>query len=185
MSSPKNIQRDATFAEPGQALIPIATSAPATAPTVSCDGLIHYDYAKAQAGYSTVISVTAAEVGSFGVFIQQPHKDRQPYRVKANILVQDDTGQEHNAQFMLLIGYGTAPITTSGNVITDPIYIPFKNQLDDLIILEDVLSTDPKYGEPVYFGIAVLGPVTNAIYFGHISVQNLGVKPPTMQNAVC
>lgn len=185
MSAPKNIQRDGTYAQPGSALIPITTSGPYTAPTVTCDGLVHYDYGKAQAGYTAQLTVTADNVGAFGVFIQQPRRDRHPYRVKASIVVQDDTGQEHDARFMLLIGYASAAITTDSNVISDPIYIPFSNQIDDLIILEDVLSTDPNYGQPAFFGIAVLGPVTDATYFGHISVQNLGIKPPTMQNAVC
>lgn len=184
MSAPKNISRDAIYAEPGDILVPISTSGPYTAPTVSCDGLVHYDYAKAQAGYTAPLTITADNVGGFGVFIQGPRKDRVPYRVKASIVVQDDTGQQHDARFMLLIGYASGPITTGSNVISGPMYIPFKDQLDDLVILEDILPGDDNYGEPAFFGIAVLGPVTDATYFGHISVQNLGVKPPTMQNAV-
>lgn len=184
MSAPKNIQRDGTYAEPGAALISIASSAPATAPNVYSDGTVHYDYGMAHAGYTAQLSVAPFEVGAFGVWIQQPKKDRQPYRVKASIAIQDANGQTSEPVSTLVIGYASGPITGASHILSDPIYIPLHRYYDDLVILEDVLQESDNYGMPVFFGIAVLGEVADAIYFGHVSVQNLGVKPPTMQNAI-
>lgn len=183
MSAPKNIQRDGTYADPHKAMVASSASVSASTPGANSDGNVHYDYGSAQHNYATTtVTNTAGNVSCFGVWMTPPRKDRHPYRVKINGHLIGT--EEENPRLALVIGYAQDTITGT-DLLQDPIYLPIDGgQMDDLIIMEDVLKTNPDYDMPIYFGIAVIGIATAATYFAQISVQNLGVKPPTMQNAI-
>ena len=88
---------------------------------------------------------------------------------------------------MLVVGYAPASPTGSDDVIDQPYFIPFnQGEFDDVIIVPKLLDADPNFGRALYIGV-VFCPgttVSSLPAIGHISVQNLGIKPPTMHWAV-
>lgn len=126
-------------------------------------------------------SITGQNKKAIGVFINQPVRDRVPYRVKAYA-----AGPDSGVTFLIGVGYAPASITGSDDIISEPLYLPFNNKFDDLIVVEEEEEGDTYYGRPLCF--AVVAQSNNAgigdFLRAHISVQNLGVKGPTMQNAV-
>ena len=115
------------------------------------------------------------------VYIDPPVGDRVPYRVKAHA-----SGADSAVSFMIAVGYAPASITGTDDIISEPLYLPFHKSIDQLIVVEEEESGDTYEGRALCF--AVIAQADNAgigdYIRAHISVQNMAVKPPTMQNAV-
>lgn len=185
MSAPKNIQRDGTYLNPQNARIGASISADITAPTGNSTGSVNVDVGFVQYNYGAPISLTAGQVASFGVLMKPPEKDRHPYRIKIHAGITDGSVLDENPEIGLVIGYAPATPTGTDDAIESAAYFPIAgNQFDELFIIEDLDILDPLLDRALYFGIVVVGPVTAGNLYAHLSVQNLGVKPPTMQNAV-
>lgn len=183
MSAPKNIQRDGTYLYPKDVLIVPGSEYLATATTVLSNGpsATAIDYAKATLDFEANTAITILFARTFGIFINQPVGDRHPYRVKAALAYHEYVGAVSN----LIIGYGPATQTGSDDVITEIVKIPFLSIYDDLIIVDALPPGDALENRSLFIGIELNPAVAiTATARGHISVQNLGVKPPTMQNAV-
>lgn len=189
MSSPKNIQRDGIYIEPKTAdeiNWPTAVALNSAAFQANAKTAIHTDYA--QAFTRAAATANADEIELIGVYFQEPggtYGERVPYRVIADMVHVGQSGTIDNA--CVVIGYGPASPTGANDLIDEPYIIPFnQSRFDDLIIVPPLDSGDSNYGNPLFFGVgfmtsnAIAGLTTPA----HISVQCLGIKPPTMQNAI-
>ena len=184
--SPKNISRDATWIEPKTAddlTWPTQTAQNSATVTVNAKTAVHTD--KANATCRAAMTVSSQFLECIGVYMQAPVGDNVPYRVKADLVVVGQSGTFNNQA--VVVGYGPASPTGTNDTIDEPYFITFDQQrFDDLIIVPALDSGDPNYGRPLFVGVAHLaGQAVSGLYcFAHVSVQNLGVKPPTMQNAV-
>lgn len=184
MSAPKNIQRDAQFIFP-DATRDIGWSAdwPVTNPTgrANSDALVQEDFATVHSAHNTAIAIAANNTQGVGVNIRQPIGDRTAYRIKAR-------AQNSQGSFMctsLCIGYALATPTGTNDIIDQPIFLPFDKNFDDLVIIEALSDGDTFYGRALTVAIVIHGGLGFTHYINaHLSVQNLGIKPPTMQYAV-
>lgn len=187
MSSPKNIQRDGHWTEPKTANDTTWAADELIANTtakVNGPSAVSVDKANVHGDNVNTYSIAANEQRCIGVFIQEPDGDNTPYRVKASANVvgqsQDDT------DMAILVGYAPASITGTDDVIEDVYYIPFYGEFDDLIVVPTLVSGDPFYDRALCFGIAIQSEagITTKRLLGHLSVQRLATKPPTMAQAV-
>jgi hypothetical protein len=177
-----NLQRDGVFYESGSNEVTWATQYVESSETalVTIPPVVNYDYGVVYSNRFQT-SWTTTQLRAIGLAMQHPQGDRTPYRVKAGILVSGDEG--FRAQIM--VGYGPASLASGIDLqVDEPRYFPLVS--DDEIIVENQLPGDTYYGRPVIFSVVIAPPKTNAnaVVFAHLSVQNLGVKPPTMQNAI-
>lgn len=185
--SPKNIQRDGLWSKPETALdLAWSTQDNSTATTqrMNSSGSVVMDKGNAHAEYQTVLAITTDYRRSIGVLIQQPEKDNHPYRVLASGNI---NGFDKNLNgFAIMVGYAPLSPTGSDDVIEDPYFIPFAEEFDGLIQVPHLVAGDTYFGRALAIGlVAIAGETVSAAHiYGQISVQNLGVKPPTMQNAV-
>ena len=183
MSSPKNIQRDCIFVQPlSSALLGWSTAQAMTTATalMNSDGSTHVDFASAQSTHTATLSMTAGAIQAIGVLMQPPEGDRVPYRIKAHF--EEVTLATRS---FIMIGYGPASPDGDDDAIDEPVFLPFKEKFDDTVIVETLDSGDGNYGRVLAIGIAAYALSTSTFSLhGHISVQNLSVKPPTMAQAV-
>ncbi|NNE63030.1 MAG: hypothetical protein HKN34_03005 [Gammaproteobacteria bacterium] len=182
MSAAKNIQRDGYWIQPktsADLTWPTASNINAATFTVNAKTALHTDSACASSRAG--MTVSASQLECIGVYFAAPPDDNIPFRVKADLNVVGQSGTFNNQA--VVIGYGPASPTGSDDVIDEPFLIPFDQQrFDDLIVLPPLDSGDANYGRPIFFGVAHLAgqSVTSLFVIASISVQNLGVRPPTM-----
>jgi len=177
-----NIQRDFTLTVPGQTAIALPAGAINTDPLpVNADPVVYDDIASLNLVNGGVISLAADYVSGAACYLLAPLGDRTPYRVKASVAITDT-----DTKRFIVVGYAPASITGTSDLIADPVYIPFIGQFDDLLLVPAVEELDPNYGRALAVGIVVYAgaQLTNESVQGHLSVQRLGTKPPTMHNAV-
>lgn len=176
--SPVNIQRDGIWTNPkttADISWSTATAISTSPPLMNGDAVTYTDKAQAQAVHS-VATVNAGTGSAIGVLMDPPQGENWPYRVQASC----------RYEASILIGY--APATPDGNddIIEDEYYIPFERNFDGLIFVPALSSGDTYFGRALAIGVEVQ-PKSNVAalpILAHISVQNLGLKPPTMQYAV-
>ena len=185
MSAPKNIQRDAIFVEPDP-----TAYAWSTAVTIGLDPKINgpasqqVDFCSVTADVSTNYTHNSGSVRGIGCYFQSIDVERTPFRIRAS--VQDEGTYRDRFGGCIVIGYIEASPSGTDDVISGATYIPFQNELDELVIVEPEVSGETYYQRGVAFGL-LLNPyasITSSKQFAYLSVQNLGIKPPTMQNAV-
>ena len=84
--SAKNVQRDGTYVKHNQALTGWGAQFVHGNATGTVSGLatVFEDFAQVQADYTADITLTNSNCRAVGVYMQNPVKDRQPYRVKAS-----------------------------------------------------------------------------------------------------
>lgn len=170
-----NIQRDGSFANPSNldARVPWVVQATNLGVPLSSNQIISfYDYGFVASDTEAPATISPNEYGNIGLFIEPPRRDRVPYRIQASC----------SALGALMIGYGPAAITTESHSIQNVQYIPFGIKFDGILTIEPAVGTYE--GRPLYIGVATGEQQTAAYMPGYLSVQNLGVKPPTMQNAI-
>jgi len=177
-----NIQRDFTLAIPGQTAIALPAGAINTDPLpVNGDPVVYDDIASLNLANGGDISLAANYMSGAACYLLAPLGDRTPYRVKASIAITDT-----DTKTFIVVGYAPASVTGTADLIAEPMYIPFYGQYDDLLLVPAVDDLDPNYGRALAIGIVVYAGavLTNEQVQGHLSVQRLGTKPPTMHNAV-
>lgn len=184
--APKNIQRDGIFADPDSAKFTFSTVNAANVGNILLNGptAVNMDFASIACDVTDAITVTGSEKCAMGLYINGPIGDRTPYRVKATLKAGGTAPEVSNA--LLAIGFAPSSITGSDDIIVLPVYIPFKEEFDDIIIVESQISGDTFFGRALAIAV-VLQPsstITTKSIYATLSVQNLGVKPPTMQNAI-
>lgn len=179
--SPKNIQRDAIWVSPETTKIGWSITYPLTNVqyAMNASAIVAVDQA-------SVISATAAQalaIGlttAVGIYIQAPFGDNQPYRVKASIGISGKNDFEYTG--LIIIGYAPAVPTGSDDLIDAPTVINFKNTFDELVMVDVPITFA---GRALAIAVAPLISTTLATTtLAQLSVQNLGVKPPTMRNAI-
>ena len=185
--APKNIQRDGFWIEPKTAdELTWPTFSTVTSPTFNANAktAVHTDYAQCFA--RSDMTVGADQIELIGVYMSPPEGDNFPYRVKAS-MGQLIGGAAAHTQ-CIVIGYGPASPTGSDDAIDEPYIIPFLHGVgfDELITVPALDSGDANFGNPLFFGVGFMaGSAQSGIFTtACLSVQNLGVKPPTMHNAV-
>lgn len=177
MSSPKHIQRDGTHISPypGTAVVAYGLNDIGVLPAIAgTRGGIDYDYGWVTANEE--ITIPDGGYALIGVVIDPPRKDRIPYRVKASVF----------GQGAIILGE-IRGATGSPVSVQDVRPIPFRDSYDDLLIIEPNYLVDDGDYNPIFIGVATYDEdagVTAVRRASQISVQNLGIKPPTMQNAV-
>ena len=188
MSGPAiNVQRDGFWIEPKTAdelSWPTATAVTAATYKANAKTAVHVD--KAQAFARSDMTLSADQIELIGIYMTPPVGDNVPFRVKAS-MGQLIGGAAAHTQ-CIVVGYGPASLTGSDDEIDEPYIIPFLHGVgfDELVIVPALDSGDGNYGNPLFFGVGFLAGSAQAGIWttACISVQNLGVKPPTMQNAV-
>ena len=185
--SPKNIQRDGIWCLPKTSAIqPWSTAFLVGAATglMSGPAAVNPDVGFVQSSHTDGQSLSINELVAIGVYLDPPQDDSTPYRVKASVFLMAENAIESNG--VLMLGYGPASPTGTDDVIDEPYYIPFGQKLDELLLVQTLDSSDPNYGRPLAFAVCATSgsTTTNQDILAHISVQNLGTKPPTMINAV-
>lgn len=181
MSAPKNIQRDALYIDlnPATRLTwGSLNDLDGTTAVVTTGSSVVYDYGSAIAREG--VAFQDGKYTACGVAIQQPIGDRIPYRVKAS----SDRITTGSGSPLIIVGYTDENNTVGQNAPVEAVaLIMFKGYFDDLIIMEP--NPQAYLGRPLIFGVGYATSDNNfEVLAGQISVQNLGVKPPTMQNAV-
>lgn len=140
--------------------------------TVDSNGIVNYDYGYVTANTTSGdTTIGPNQWANLGLLIEPPGKDRIPYRVQASV----------NSKAAVVLGYAPVTIAAGDIAISLPRYIPFVGTFDGLITVE---PADIYAGRALYIGVATAEQVTNGNLAGYVSAQNLGVKPPTMQNAI-
>lgn len=181
-----NVQRDGLYIDPSDDL-KLAWSATQTSyqalTSVKLAGTVPVDYAAVEVD-DAAYTLNANQKTGIGVMIQQPLGDRTPYRVKAHVHTPGNQGQ----RYAILVGYAPASPITGDNTVAAQTILPFDQKFDDLIMVENEADGDTFDGRAMVFAIVMYNPtgssLSNSVSYGALSVQNLGVKPPTMQNAV-
>lgn len=179
-----NVQRDGVYAIPGTTrrlswCTPIAVSS--AAGQMNAHDAVNYDFGAVVGNHQQSNTLTGGQYTAIGLYIQQPVSERFPYRVKAKV----ETTNEATMFGMIMLGYRPSSGTSgTDDTIENPIYLPFKDSFDDLLVIEP----NPSGLEDRALAIAVCavskGALTNNSIMASLSVQNLGVRPPTMHNAV-
>lgn len=146
------------------------------------DGTTYYDFGFAQGDPEAGYSITANQYIAVGVIMQGPTGDRTPYRVQAYCDIMEETYSTYKG--LVIVGWAPSSPTGSDDQIEQARYFPFVGKFDELLIIEPHETTYAN--RALYFAVAAYSPggVTSKNIAGSISVQNMGVKPPTMQNAV-
>lgn len=196
MSAPKNIQRDATFIRLQRDERKVDWNPTVRGVGTSKDGrmnsldTVFIDFFGLRATNTTAApAITPGSYSAVGGYIQQPLADRAPYRIKATVNC-PAKGADNG---MILIGYRDSAAQLPSGVfapnaaVIDAYEISFKGEIDVLVMVDPVETGQPNDGSPLAIALAFTPHVaTDASDFvlGQLSVQNLGVKPPTMQNAV-
>ena len=181
--TPVNIQRDGWYCNLKTSdNIPFGTpySHTNTTPGVNTDGLVHDDYFSASSDYTATNTMAAGWMATFGGFIAPPLGDRQPYRVHASILIPVDG----DAMGCITLGWGPATITGTNDLISQPKQLAFYVSANSMFVCE--LAPTVEEGRPLFVGVSVAATkqLTDATIQAHVSCQNLGLRPPTMQNAI-
>ena len=188
MSSPKNIQRDCHFVQPltsGRVVFSTAVAIGSPTANMNSSGSASVDFASEQANQDSTKSIATNSLSCIGVLMNPPDADRVPYRVKARAIAWDVS-----IRFAIVVGYAPASPSGSDDTIDEVVYLPFPfdgNEFDECLIIEALDSGDGNYGRAVAIGIAAInvgGSTVNDYLVGHISVQNLSVRPPTMAQAI-
>ncbi len=177
--SPKNIQRDGRWVHPKTSEdINFSTQQSIYSATPQANGptAVHVDYAEVHSNILAAVTCPVSNQVIMGVYMDPPVGDNVPFRVKASII----------NYASILVGYGPASITGTDDPIDEQYYLPFIYEFDDLIMVPALASGDTNFGKALFIGLCLQPPITITAtpQLGQLSVQNLGVKPPTMQNAI-
>ena len=180
--SAKNLQRDGIWIQPKTAdELTWSNASAINAATYSANAKTTLHSDKAQAFTRAAMTIAADEVELIGVYFAAPPDDNIPFRVHADMVIVGQSGTLNNG--VIVVGYGPASPTGTNDAIDEPYIIPFdQNRFDDVIMLPALDSGDGNYGRPVFFGVGTVSSqaVSGLYCVAHISVQNLGVNPPTM-----
>lgn len=181
-SAPVNIQRDGIYLDTELGVISLSSTHALTGnPQINALVQTQIDIAHAEINRTAAVSVTAGQWVGIGCYMRTPTLDRQPFRVKGSFFVEDFDA----SNVLGAIVVGSAPATPIGfnDQLTNARVIPFQGDFDDLIIVEKITTLSDR---ALGIGMMIIAPVafTSKTFGGHLSVQDLGVKPPTMQNAV-
>ncbi len=175
-----NLQRDAVFVSPEQAIVDFGSPGAINESTdvlADTDGIVYDTYHSARNSTST--SATFANdtlAATLGILMRPPGSELTPYRVKCY-----GQGSDPLFRFSLVIGYAEGTITGTDDVITFPMLYSFEKQLDELFLLEPAGTTGTS---PIFFGIAIQGIVTAAVLQVQLSVQRLATAPPQFSQSV-
>lgn len=188
MSGPfVNIQRDGSYVKvesaAGKLSFPAGNDPTSATLIVNAKTTVFDMYGYAQLAPSKY-SIIGDQLNTIGLYMDPPRLDRYPYRVKVSVAASDSIGQ--NVNMVLIVGYAPETIVGLDDEVAFPQYIPFRDTMDDLIIIEPLPSGDALEDRPLYFGLGVqpIEDIASDHVYGHISVQNLGIRPPTMHNAI-
>lgn len=169
MSSPKNIQRDSYWLNPdttdnltwgNNQAIDIAI------PDFNNSGSENIVVGTAHAIAQT--SINANQMACIGVLMKQVPGDNTPFRIKASV---EDSG-------MIIVGYADASPTGTNDNINEAYRIPFDKSFDDCVMVPYDSSYETR---SLCVAVGSMKQVTSDEVIGCISVQNLGINPPTMQ----
>lgn len=184
--SPKNVQRDFILFDPDQTgLNPNSateTLLTTDALNIMADPSVYDDVAEAVVAPGSQLTISANSKKAMGCYIYQPVADRVPYRIKAHMAL-----AASGFRLAIAIGYAPASPTGSDDAISSARYIPFTGEFDDLILVPAQGSGDTYFGRALAVAIVWITSgtgITTAYFDGHLSVQRLATKPPTMHNAV-
>lgn len=183
MSAPHNLQRDCHFIRCDRTQ-DVDWGTPQafynTQITANTSGSVNTDYGIVRANPLTELTLSQAQIASVGVLISPPIGDRHPYRVKASLIIPAD------GDAFGLVGFGWGPASPGGNddSSSEVVYRAFYVNADETFIVEPPPVIYE--GNPLHVTLSIVATKSlNAVRVdGHLSVQNLGVKPPTMHNAV-
>lgn len=179
-----NVQRDGFWLDPNQDRGTVSSNYPESQSNVIFNnpGLVFTDFGTNVLDHTVSQTITTAV--AFGIIMAPPYGDNWPFRIKAGVNVQGVDSSQLSAN--LCVGYVTTAPTGSDDTMVKTRKIPFPGVGETMMMVTPQLQGDTYYGDPIAFAIEVQSTATisNASVMGAISVQNMGIKPPTMQNAV-
>ncbi len=183
MGSPKNIQRDGIWIEPEGTAIAWSTAFSVSGAAIYNSSAVVFTDQASVASTSGAVTTTVNQMVAVGINISKIGTDNIPYRVKASVAAFGASSNDVNA--LIIVGYAIASPTGSDDIINNPYFIPFQGSIDELILVPPPIS-GALADRALVIALAVTGDsgLSSKPVLGALSVQNLGVKPPTMQNAV-
>lgn len=164
-----NIQRDGFWINlDAKASLTWGKGEPITAEIPTCNNNNHMNIAVGVAEARSESEAKDNHVSSIGCLMSQLPGDNTPYRVKATLET------KNGSRGAIIVGYADKVTTGRDDRINQASYILFDAKFDDLIMV----PYNPEYVDrPLIFALGAYGkPVV-----GNISVQTLGITPPTMQ----
>lgn len=177
-----NIWRDSRFTAP----LGVSVKFPAESKLidevkVNANPMVHIDYGSINAGNGSLITTSQGNGQAIGMYFPSHNLDRAPYRVKASYQV---AGASVSGN--ILVGYGPASPEGVDDIVEKVLRIPFKDTFDDLLVIEPVKKGDDLANRPTFLGIEIVADnaIKSKSALATLSVQNLGVKPPTMHSTV-
>lgn len=195
MGPAKHVQRDGVYLQPGAKIVSWGsrTSLITVNGVATTIDAVAYDYGAVYANHTNTHNLSPGEYKAIGINIVQPAGDRLPYRVQAAI----GCPQFQNYSGFIMVGFTPAPAEVTmlpegpellavDQQVEKPVFIPFQRTFDGLIVIEPEVSGSPDIDKSITFavGITADSEITAASILGMLSAQQLGVRPPTMQNAV-
>lgn len=118
-------------------------------------------------------TITAGECAAIGVLMRNYNLDTVPLRVKASV----------NYGGYIIVGYAPASPTGNDDAINDSVWIPFVYKCDEIIM---VPVTSNHTTDSIAVALAVQPPsgLSAGNLPGHLSVQNMAIKEPTIAAAM-
>ena len=168
-----NLQRDTSWINlsTGSALT-WSTGDPLTAstPRFNNSGMVNMDVGMAHA--RNTVTLTKGTQVAMGCLMYQTVGDNIPFRVKATCTL----------GAALIVGYAGPSPTGLEDEINNPVYFPFVNVFDDIVMVPPhAIGFENR---ALAFAVASTAEQSGEVLIAQLSVQTLAIKAPTMQNAV-
>ena len=179
MGTPNNLLRDLVYVNPGQASVSFGNGMSIGGQLVANNsGIVNTVTGTMANGYALTGSSGNANWYSCCVLMSPPVVDDTPYRVKLWYF-----GENTNGYFYT--GYAPLAPTGTNDAITKVQGIPFSHQgsmekgyFDEAVLMPSIPKTDPDYGKPIAFGLAVAVSTGNPVHAFYMSVQNMEKTAP-------
>ena len=177
----KNIDRDGVWTKPATGQISFSNPAALGSSVIYNSEAAVFDM-QASANAAESVALGADQQAAIGVHVVQPLGDNTPYRVKASAI-----SMEGGRGGVLAVGYGPASPSGNGDTMTNPWFIPFAGDLNELVMVPPLPAGDPLEDRPLVFALVVVNSASapgGGDIFANLSVQRLATKPPTIHRAV-
>ena len=175
MSSPVNIQRDGhwiTIENSKLLTWPTALTIASGTINMNSDGVVYDVFSSARPDFRSAPTVPVDSWESVGTWMRPPDVDVSPYRVKAKAISESTT--------LLVVGYGPASITGTNDLMSDIFVMPVVGEIDTMLMIPNLLDSDPNYERAIGFGLAITAAPSSAGLVGALSVQRLASTPPQL-----
>lgn len=175
MTNIVNLQRDGSFQDVQSAAVQWSASTINQEANAgfNADPTVYDTYARVHTPFGDTVTIGTNEHVGVGLYIRQPGSSMVPYRVKAH-------AQSNNqaVEFILAVGIGPASPTGLNDFMSPWNPIPFRRDIDELIMVPALPDGDPLINNPMAFAVLAYGEAGPEAINVNLSVQSLATAPP-------